>query len=98
MTAGRSGGSYPANRSVFSLSKRDGNMTVTSNGLVIAGLELQGVAILLGGISAWSIWRTVRDHYARSRVVREFVGEHRHWYAESFLNFIDADRVIGIDW
>jgi hypothetical protein len=30
-------------------------MTVTSNGLVIIGLEIQGIAILLGGLSAYSI-------------------------------------------
>ena len=159
MTAGRSGGSY----------------TVTSNSLVIVGLELQGIVILLGSISAYSIWRTlkemslanqasvserlasqsieilkyiaddpqlyeyfyknkplvvetptrtkvlccaeimanflehiflqrpslpsasqgawmryVRDHYSASRVVREFVTEQRHWYADAFLNFIDT--------
>ncbi len=150
-------------------------ITVTSNGLVIVGLELQGVAILLGCLSAYSIWRTlkemslanqasisvrlasqsieipkyiaddpqlyeyfyknkpllvgtptdtkvlccteimanflehiflqrpslpvasqgawmryVRDHYSASRVVREFVTEHRHWYAAAFLNFVDT--------
>jgi hypothetical protein len=159
MTAGRSGGSY----------------TVTSNSLVIVGLELQGIVILLGSISAYSIWRTlkemslanqasvserlasqsieileyiaddpqlyeyfyknkplvvetptrtkvlccaeimanflehiflqrpsipvasqeawmryVRDHYSASHVVREFVTEHRHWYADAFLNFVDT--------
>lgn len=150
-------------------------MTVASNGLVIVGLELQGIAILLGCLSAYSISRTlkamslanqasiserlasqsieilkyiaddpqpyeyfykdrplddetpictkvlccaeimanflehiflqreslpaasrqawmryVRDHYSASRVVREFVAEHRHWYADAFLSFIDA--------
>jgi hypothetical protein len=150
-------------------------ITVTSNGLVIVGLELQGIAILLGCLSAYSIWRTlkemslanqasvseslasqsieilryiaddpqlyeyfyknkplvvetptrtkvlcsaeimanflehiflqrpslpvasqeawmryVRDHYSASRVVREFVTEHRHWYADAFLSFIDT--------
>jgi hypothetical protein len=159
MTAGRSGGSY----------------TVTSNSLVIVGLELQGIVILLASISAYSIWRTlkemslanqasvserlasqsieilkyiaddpqlyeyfyknkplvvetptrtnvlccaeimanflehiflqrpsipvasqeawmryVRDHYSASHVVREFVTEHRHWYADAFLNFVDT--------
>ena len=24
------------------------------------------------------------------RVVREFVTEHRHWYADAFLDFIDT--------
>lgn len=33
---------------------------VTSNGLVIVGLELQGIAILLGGLSAYSIWLTLK--------------------------------------
>jgi hypothetical protein len=33
--------------------------------------------------------RYVRDHYSASHVVREFVTEHRHWYADAFLNFID---------
>ena len=159
MTAGRSGGGY----------------TVTSNSLVIVGLELQGIVILLGSTSAYSIWRTlkemslaneasvserlasqsieilkyiaddpqlyeyfyknkplvvetptrtkvlccaeimanflehiflqrpsipvasqeawmryVRDHYSASHVVREFVTEHRHWYADAFLNFLDT--------
>ena len=147
---------------------------MTSNSLVIVGLELQGIVILLGSISAYSIWRTlkemslanqasvserlasqsieilkyiaddpqlyeyfyknkplvvetptrtkvlccaeimanflehiflqrpsipvasqeawmryVRDHSA-SHVVREFVTEHRHWYADAFLNFVDT--------
>ena len=150
-------------------------ITMTSNGPVIVGLELQGVAILLGCLSAYSIWRTlkemslanqasiserlasqsieilkyiaddpqlyeyfyknkplvvetptppkvlcyaeimtnflehiflqrpslpsasqgawiryVRDHYSASRVVREFVAEHRHWYADVFVNFVDT--------
>jgi hypothetical protein len=148
-------------------------ITVTSNGLVIVGLELQGIAILLGCLSAYSIWRSLKemslanqasvserlasqsieilkyiaddpqlyeyfyknkplvvetptrtkvlcyaeimanflehiflqrpsfasqdawmryvgDHYSPSRVVREFVTEHRHWYADAFLNFIDT--------
>jgi hypothetical protein len=150
-------------------------ITVTSNGLAIVGSRLQGIAILLGCLSAYSIWRTlketslanqasvseslasqsiemlryladdpqlyeyfyknkplevetptrtkssevqkswltllstsfsggrvcqlrsqeawmryVRDHYLASRVVRECVGEHRHWYADAFLNFIDT--------
>jgi hypothetical protein len=34
---------------------------VTSNGLVIVGLELQGIAILLGCLSAYSIWRTLKE-------------------------------------
>jgi hypothetical protein len=153
---------------------------VTSNSLVIVGLELQGIAILLGCLSAYSIWRTlkemslanqasvserlasqsveilryksddpqlyeyfyknkplvdetptrtkvlccaeimanflehislkraslpvaspntcmryVQDHYSASRVVREFVTEHRHWYADAFLNFIDAVSLRG---
>ena len=148
---------------------------MTSNSLVIVGLELQGIVILLGSISAYSIWRTlkemslanqasvserlasqsieilkyiaddpqlyeyfyknkplvvetptrtkvlccaeimanflehiflqrpsipvasqeawmryVRDHYSASHVVREFVTEHRHWYADAFLNFVDT--------
>jgi hypothetical protein len=148
---------------------------VSSNDLVIVGLELQGIAILLGGLSAYSIWRQlkemslanqasvseslasqsfeilryladdpqlyehfykntplvaeapartkilcyaeimanflehvvlqrpslpaasrdawmryVRDHYSASRVVRDFVSEHRDWYAGAFLNFIEA--------
>jgi hypothetical protein len=148
---------------------------VTSNSLVIVGLEIQSIAILLGGLSAYSIWQTlkemslanqasvseslasqsfeilryisddpqlyeyfyknkplvdetptrtkvlccaeimanflehifllrpslpvashdawmryVQDHYSASRVVREFVTEHRHWYADAFLNFIEA--------
>jgi hypothetical protein len=156
-------------------------ITVTSNSLVIVGLELQGIAILLGCLSAYSIWctlkemslanqasvserlasksieilkyladhpqlyeyfyenkplvveipthtkvlccaeimanflehiflqrpslpvasleawmRYVRDHYSASRVVRECVTEHRHWYADAFLNFIDTvPGVIG---
>ena len=49
MTAGRSAGSY-----------RD-KITVTSNGLVITGLELQDIAILLGYLSAYSIWRTLKE-------------------------------------
>jgi hypothetical protein len=150
-------------------------MTVTSNSLVIVGLELQGIAILLGCLSAYSIWRTlkemslanqasiserlasqsfeilryiaddpqlyeyfyknkelvdkgptgtkvlcwaeimanflehiflqrpslpdasqeawmryVQDHYAASRVVRDFVTEHRRWYAHAFMNFIET--------
>ena len=36
-------------------------MTVTSNGLVIIGLEIQGIAILLGGLSAYSIWKTLKE-------------------------------------
>jgi hypothetical protein len=36
-------------------------ITVTSNSLVIVGLELQGIAILLGCLSAYSIWRTLKD-------------------------------------
>ena len=148
---------------------------MTSNSLVIVGLELQGIVILLGSISAYSIWRTlkemslanqasvserlasqsieilkyiaddpqlyeyfyknkplvvetptrtkvlccaeimanflehiflqrpsipvasqeawmryVRDHYSASHVVRDFVTEHRHWYADAFLNFVDT--------
>ena len=148
---------------------------MTSNSLVIVGLELQGIVILLGSTSAYSIWRTlkemslanqasvserlasqsieilkyiaddprlyeyfyknkplvgetptrtkvlccaeimanflehiflqrpsipvasqeawmryVRDHYSASHVVREFVTEHRHWYADAFLNFLDT--------
>ena len=148
-------------------------ITMTSNGLVVVGLELQGIPILLDCLSAYSIWRTlkkmslanqasvseslasqsietlkyiaddpqlyeyfyknkalvvetptrpnvlccaeimanflehiflqrpslpvasqeawmryVRDHYSASHVVREFVTEHRHWYADAFLNFI----------
>ena len=148
---------------------------MTSNSLVIVGLELQGIVILLGSTSAYSIWRTlkemslanqasvserlasqsieilkyiaddpqlyeyfyenkplvvetptrtkvlccaeimanflehiflqrpsipvasqeawmryVRDHYSTSHVVREFVNEHRHWYADAFLNFVDT--------
>ena len=150
-------------------------ITVTSNSLMIVGLELQGIAILLGCLSAYSIWRTlkemslanqasvserlasqsieilkciaddpqlyeyfyenkplvvetplrtkvlccaeimanflehiflqrpslpvasqeawmryVRDHYSASHVVTEFVAEHRHWYADAFLDFIDT--------
>ena len=33
----------------------------------------------------------VQDHYAASRVVREFVTEHRHWYADAFMKFIDTE-------
>jgi hypothetical protein len=150
-------------------------ITVTSNSPVIVGLYLQGIAILLGGLSAYTIWRTlkemslanqasvserlasqsfeilkyladdpqlyeyfyknkplvaeiptvtkvlccaeimanflehvffqrpslpvasqeawmryVRDHYSASHIVREFVTEHRHWYADTFLNFVDT--------
>ena len=36
-------------------------ITVTSNGLVIVGLELQGIAVLLGCLSAYSIWRTLKE-------------------------------------
>jgi hypothetical protein len=36
-------------------------ITVTSNGLVIVGLELQGIAILVGCLSAYSIWRTLKE-------------------------------------
>ena len=48
MTAGRSVGRYKVK-------------VVTSNSLVIVGLELQGIAILLGCISAYSIWRTLKE-------------------------------------
>ena len=34
---------------------------MTSNSLVIVGLELQGIVILLGSISAYSIWRTLKE-------------------------------------
>ena len=34
--------------------------------------------------------RYVHDHYSESRIVREFVTEHRHWYADAFLNFIES--------
>ena len=37
---------------------------------------------------AWM--RYIQDHYAASRVVREFVTEHRHWYSDVFTNFIDV--------
>ena len=43
----------------------------------------------LPGASQEAWMRYVRDHYAASRVVREFVTEHRDWYADVFLNFID---------
>jgi hypothetical protein len=36
-------------------------ITMTSNGLVIVGLELQGIAILVGCLSAYSIWRTLKE-------------------------------------
>src|ERR1700733_11990899 len=36
-------------------------ITMTSKGPVIVGLELQGVAILLGCVSAYSIWRTLKE-------------------------------------
>jgi hypothetical protein len=49
MTAGRYGGSYTVKK------------TMTSNRLVIVGLELQGGAILLGCVSAYSIWRTLKE-------------------------------------
>ena len=35
--------------------------TVTSNGLVIVGLELEGIAVLVGCLSAYSIWRTLKE-------------------------------------
>jgi hypothetical protein len=34
--------------------------------------------------------------YSASRVVREFVTEHRHWYADASLNFIDAVSLFAI--
>jgi hypothetical protein len=34
---------------------------VTSNSLVIVGLEIQGIAILLGGLSVYSIWQTLKE-------------------------------------
>lgn len=36
-------------------------MTMTSNGLVIIGLAIHGVAILLGVLSACSIWKTLKE-------------------------------------
>jgi hypothetical protein len=36
-------------------------ITVTSNGLVIVGLELQGIAIFVGCLNAYSIWRTLKE-------------------------------------
>jgi hypothetical protein len=36
-------------------------MTMTSNGLVIIGLAIHGIAILLGGLSACSIWKTFKE-------------------------------------
>ena len=37
---------------------------------------------------AWM--RYVQDHYAASRVVRQFLTEHRHWYADAFMSFLDT--------
>jgi hypothetical protein len=150
-------------------------MPITYNGLVVIGLELQGVAGLLSFVSTYAIWRTVKetslanqasvserlasqsfeilrdiavdpqlyeyfyenkplvdetsnrvkvlcfaeimanflehiflqkpslpvssqeawmcyihDHYLTSHVVREFMAEHRRWYAAAFMQFIDA--------
>lgn len=39
---------------------------------------------------AWMIY--VRERYAMSLVVREFIAEHRSWYAGAFLEFIEHSR------
>ena len=49
---------------------------------------LQRPSLPVASQEAWM--RYVRDHYSASHVVREFVTEHRHWYADAFLNFLDT--------
>ncbi|MGA7925913.1 MAG: hypothetical protein WCA20_07950 [Candidatus Sulfotelmatobacter sp.] len=49
---------------------------------------LQRPSLPVASHDAWM--RYVQDHYSASRVVSEFVTEHRYWYADAFLNFIEA--------
>ena len=42
---------------------------------------------------AWMLY--VHDHCRSSCVVREFVSVHRDWYADAFLEFIDAGQNCG---
>jgi len=44
---------------------------------------------------AWMVY--VRERYAMSLVVREFIAEHRSWYAEAFLKFIEPSRRTGFE-
>ena len=44
---------------------------------------------------AWMVY--VREHYAMSLVVREFIAEHRSWYAEAFLQFIELSKRTEIE-
>ena len=54
----------------------------------IEHIFLQRPSLTVASHDAWM--RYVQDHYSASRVVSEFVTEHRHWYADAFLNIIDA--------
>jgi hypothetical protein len=54
----------------------------------LAHIFLQRPSLPVASHDAWM--RYVQDHYSASRVVKEFVTERRYWYADAFLNFIDA--------
>ncbi|WP_158554854.1 hypothetical protein [Methylovirgula sp. 4M-Z18] len=53
-------------------------------------IVLQRPSLPRASKEAWMLY--VRDHYFASIVVREFVGRHREWYADIFLEFIDPDQ------
>jgi hypothetical protein len=62
-------------------------ITVTSNSLVI-GLELQGNAILLSCLSAYSIWRTLKE---MSLANQASVSERLASQSIEILKYLDDD-------
>ena len=59
---------------------------ITANFLEHIFLRRPSLSVASDG--AWM--RYVHDHCSSSHVVRVFVTEHRHWYADAFLDFIDT--------
>jgi hypothetical protein len=78
-------------------------MTMSSDIIGIASLDLQGIAVLLGGVSAYCIWRqltalalagqaNVSERLASQSIEILFVTHHRDWYADVFVKFVDAGQ------
>lgn len=49
---------------------------------------LQAETLPPGSREAWMLY--VRDHYKSSQVVRDFIADHKDWYANAFLDYVSA--------
>ena len=49
-------------------------------------IVLQMESLPVGSRNAWTLY--VRDHYTSSKVVRDFIEEHKGWYGGAFLEFV----------